>query len=219
MDFIPFNSPGNGTKNNSPLTLKKSQTYSNGTTPNSHSKSFSKPSFGSPASFPSFGSPALSFGSPAVQNTSFSPSLRQPSPRNFHQSTPRHNFQRDFAKEGFRPRNGSPSPRHAYSQNSFQYTPPYLAKRPYQNNGNFSKESSDFKTPQQCYSPRGRGNGRKSFTRQFNQVIVHNKLCSTVINEIDMKLSRSQSPNMTFKPAPRELNSSNIFSNYTTASF
>ena len=171
MDFIPFNSSGNSSKNNSPLLVKKSQTISNGTTPNSHSKSLSKPSFGSPASFPSFGSPAVSFGSPAIHNTSFSPLLRQPSPRNFHQSTPRHNFQRDFSKEGFRSRNGSPSPRHNYPQNSFQYTPPYLAKRPHQNNGHGSKDSSDFKTPQQCYSPRGRGNGRKSFTRQFNQVI------------------------------------------------
>ena len=176
MDFIPLNSPGNGLKNNSPHSLKKSRTISNGTTPNSQSKSFTRPSFGSPASFPSFGSPALNFGSPAIQNTTFSPLLRQTSPRNFHQNTPRHNFQstprhsfqREFSNEGFRPRNGSPSPRHP--QNSFQYTPPYFAKRPHQNNGHASKDSSDFKAPQQCFSPRGRGSGRKSFTRQFNQV-------------------------------------------------
>lgn len=155
MDFIPFNSPANGQQNCSPHVLKQNKTLSNGKTPNTKGKSSSKPAFGSPASFPPFGSPALSFGSPAVSNTSFSPLTRQTSPRNFHQSTPR----------PYIPRNGSPRHQHT---SSYQNTPPQFANRPY-SNGQIYKDNSDFKTPHQCFSPRGRGNGRKSFTRQFNQ--------------------------------------------------
>lgn len=175
MDYIPFSSSEKQSKNSAPHMLKKSLTYSNGNSPNSHSKNFTKPNFGSPASFPSFGSPALSFGSPAVQNTSYSPLPRQASPKNFRQSTPMHGYMRGTSQDGFRPRNSSPSPRHTNSQSSFQFTPPQFVKRP-QNNYQASKNNTDFKTPQHCFSPRGSNSGRKSFTRQFNQVVFFRAL-------------------------------------------
>lgn len=153
MDYIPFNSTGNGQQRSSPHLINKKKSISNGSTPNPRNKSLSKPCFGSPATFPPFGSPAVNFGSPAMPNLSHHPLNRQTSPRNFHSNTPRHLL----------PRNSSPR-----QPNSYQYTPPQYINRS-SSNGQSSKDSIDFKTPHQCYSPRGRGNGRKSFTRQFNQ--------------------------------------------------
>ena len=173
MDFIPFNVSGNEQKRASPNVLKQNRTFSNGNTPNSR---HNKPALSSPASFPPFGSPALSFGSPAVQNTSFSPLNRQHSPLN-RQASPR-TYQSVPANRQPSPYQSTPrnfSPRH---QNSYQYTPPSFSNsNRSHNNGQTFSDNSGFKTPHQSFSPRGRGNGRKSFTRQFNQVLKYVTYC------------------------------------------
>ena len=167
MDFIPFNTSGNEQQKSSPYVLKQNRTLPNGSTPNSRNKNNSKPSLGSSASFPSFGSPAIGFGSPALQNASFSPLNRQTSPRPYQNAS----LNRQPSPYQSTPR--SYSPRH--SQNSYQFTPPSFTSRQ-NNNGQSFNDNSNFKAPHQSFSPRGRGNGRKSFTRQFNQVMCFNNV-------------------------------------------
>ena len=136
---------------------------------------------------PAFGSPALAFGSPAMNTSGNSFSNRTPSPgHNPHYSpshkphySPRHGSQfspkhmNPHGNRGFNPNFNNRPPGGQYYQNSpsprgqgfhprHQFSPysPVEYKRQ-------MSEPANFKTPY------GHGNGRRSFTKQFEKV-CHN---------------------------------------------
>ncbi|XP_045169166.2 M-phase-specific PLK1-interacting protein-like [Mercenaria mercenaria] len=155
MDFIPFNNAAsNRSKTSSPHSFKNNaQIQSPGT---NMKKSLS---FGSPAlNMPAFGSPAVNFGAPAVQNTGLNRHHSTPSPRHYNpQYSPR-----------ARGHNQSPFQQSPRGQSPRQYSP-YGNNKQSNENFRYSKDGNGFKTPHQFSPNRGRGNGRKSFNRQFGQ--------------------------------------------------
>lgn len=168
MDFIPFSDAvSKRNKTSSPHSFKNiSQKGSQATT---MKKSLS---FGSPAvTLPAFGSPAVNFGAPAYQNPGFNRQNSSPSPRHFN---PRHSpgahvhNTNPFHQQS--PRGHSPRQYSPYGNNS-QYSP-YGNNKQSNNSYSLTREGSSFKTPHQFSPNRGRGNGRKSFNRQFGQVII-----------------------------------------------
>lgn len=155
MDFIPFSDAStNRNKTSSPHNFKNvSQKSSPGST---LQKSLS---FGSPAlNLPSFGSPAVNFGAP-FQNSGLNRHNSTPSPRH---CNPRHS-------PGAYPYMSNPFHQHSPRGQSPQQYSPYGNNKQSNNSFNLSREGSGFKTPHQFSPNRGRGNGRKSFNRQFGQ--------------------------------------------------
>lgn len=164
MDFIPFNNGGsNRNKTSSPHSFKNNgNSQKKSSDANSNMKK--SLSFGSPAvNMPAFGSPAVNFGAPAVQSSGH-PGLNRynttPSPRHFSPQTQ------------YSPRahvhNQSPFQRSPRGQSPHQYSP-YGGNKQSDDYYRFSRDGSSFKTPHQFSPSRGRGNGRKSFNRQFQQ--------------------------------------------------
>lgn len=169
MDFIPFGGPASS-RQSTQTTVKTSK--------NGVSKDQSKPSFGSPAALPAFGSPAVTFGNPAVHNSSMFHINRTPSPNHFPPNnsgyiqksprhpfnyTPRHPYQNSYNDQNsVSPRNQHKnSPRkHAHQQNG--YSPRT------QNCVTGNVDGHNFRAPQN--SPNARGMGRKSMTWTYGQV-------------------------------------------------